>query len=253
VCPLGFWGMRKVIERFVFGPPGAQTLYGEAFQVFVAGINGGRAELSPFRRVIYAASKKVDEDDSHPHQIQAVLEAMQRISGNKTRQVFDWTKWREVVKEDRPSLLVLLPHNTINPYFPTIHGLEISQDQTRWYTDLIDEDVHNQDSNERPVGLLLGCETMSTDVPYESFVAQFLSLGAGIVLGTTTSVLGFHAAPVACKVSEIMQSIIADGTHSFGDVMLRLRRQAMLEGYPMVLTLFAYGDASWKLIKSSDG
>jgi hypothetical protein len=244
--------MRKVIERFAFErPPDAQTLDAEAFKVY-AGVNGGRAELTPFRRVIYAASNKVDEDKDHPNQIQAVLDALQKTSGNKASQVFDWAGWRDEIRQDQPTLLVLLPHNTINPTLQSIHGLQISQDQTRWYTELRSQDVQPQDSNERPVVLLLGCETMSTDIPYESFVAKFLSLGAAIVLGTTTSVLGFHAAPVACKVSEVMQSIIADGTYSFADVMLRLRQQAMLEGYPMVLTLFAYGDAGWKLIPAQD-
>ncbi len=247
VCPLGFWGMRKVIERFAFErPPEAQPLAGEVFQVF-AGINGGRAELKPFQRVIFAASDKVDEDQDHPHQIQSVLDALQQVSGNHAQQVSDWAAWQQGVIQDHPTLLVMLPHHTIHPDLPIIHGLEISADQRRWVTELENQDVQAQGSAERPVVFLLGCETISMDIPYESFVAAFLSLGAAIVLGTTTSVLGYHVAPVACKISEIMQSIITSGSYSFADVMLRLRRQGLLEGYPMVLTLFAYGDASWVL------
>jgi hypothetical protein len=253
VCPLGFWGMRKVIERFAFERPAqAQSLQGDEFKIF-AGVNGGYDELVPFSQVLFAASDKVDEDHDHPHQIQAVLDTLQRVSGNKTRQVFDWTHWRDEVEQDGPSLLVLLPHHTITTINQlTIHGLEISQDQTRYYPELRSKDVQPQGSMLRPLVLLLGCETMSTDIPYESFVAKFLSLGAAIVLGTTTSVFGFHAAPVACKISEIMQALIAQGASSFADIMLRLRRQAMLEGYPMALTLFAYGDAGWVLTPAPD-
>ena len=59
-----------------------------------AGVNSGQAELSPFSQVIYAGCDKVDEDKGHPYQIQAVLKALQKVSGNKTRQAFDWQEWR---------------------------------------------------------------------------------------------------------------------------------------------------------------
>jgi hypothetical protein len=252
VCPLGFWGMRKVIERFAFERPAqAQVLQGDEFKV-IAGVNGDRAELAPFSQVLFAASDKVDEDHDHPHQIQAVLDALQGVSGNRTRQVFDWAHWRDGIEQDMPSLLVLLPHHTKTTIkrravHVTVPGLEIGQAQTRDISDLQFVDVQSQGAMQRPLVLLLGCETMSTDIPYESFVAKFLSLNAAIVLGTTTSVLGYHAAPLACKIAEIVQTIIAQGASSFADVMLRLRRQAMLDGYPMVLCLFAYGDAGWVL------
>ena len=202
---------------------------------------------SRFQRVIFAASDKVDEDQQHPHQIQTVLAALQQASGNHAQKVDDWTAWQQGVIQNQPTLLVMLPHHTIHPDLPIVHGLEISAGQRRWVTELENQDVQAQGSSQRPLVFLLGCETMSGDIPYESFVAAFLGLGAAIVLGTTTSVLGYHVAPVACKIAEIMQTIIASGTYSFGDVMLRLRRQALLDGYPMVLTLFAYGDASWVL------
>jgi hypothetical protein len=247
VCPLGFWGLRKTIERFAFERPAdGQPLSGDVFRIS-AGVNGARAELQPFRQAIFAASAKVDEDPQHPHQIQSVLDALMQASGNHTQQVNDWLTWQQGVLQNQPTLLVMLPHHTIHPDLPIVHGLEISADQRRWVTELDNRDVLVQGASQRPLVFLLGCETMSAEIPYESFVAAFLGLGAAIVLGTTTSVLGYHVAPLACKITEIMQSILTSGTHSFGDVMLRLRRQALLDGYPMVLSLFAYGDAGWVL------
>jgi hypothetical protein len=247
ICPLGFWGLRKTIERFAFErPPDGQPLIGDVFRIS-AGVNGNRTELKPFQQIIFAASQKVDEHPQHPHQIQTVQAALQQASGDHAQQVDDWAAWQQAVLQHQPTLLVMLPHHTINPDLPIVHGLEISADARLWVTELDRQDVLAQGASQRPVVFLLGCETMSADIPYESFVAAFLGLGAAIVLGTTTSVLGYHVAPVACKISEIMHSILASSPCSFGDIMLRLRRQALLDGYPMVLSLFAYGDAGWML------
>lgn len=247
VCPLGFWGLRKAIERFAFErPPDGQSLMGDVFRVS-AGVNDARTELKPFQQVIFAASQKVDEDAQHPHQVHSVQAALQQASGGHADQVADWPAWQQVIAQHQPSLLVMLPHHTIHPDFPIVHGLEISTDQRRWVTELEPRDVAAQGASHRPLVFLLGCETMSSEIPYESFVAAFLGLGAAIVLGTTTSVLGYHVAPLTCKITELMQAILANGAHSFADVMLRLRRQALLDGYPMVLSLFAYGDAGWLL------
>lgn len=182
--------MRKVIERFAFDRPAeAQALDAEGFKLF-AGIDGGRADLAPFGKVVYAASDRVDEDPEHPGQIQAVQGALTQVSGGPVQKIDDWGTWRQAVQAEQPSMLVLLPHNTINPLIQTVHGLEISTEQTRWYTDLRDQDVHDPQAASRPLVLLLGCETMSTDIPYRSFVAKFLSLETAIVLSTTTSGAG---------------------------------------------------------------
>ena len=236
VCPLGFWGMRKVIERFaVERPSQAQTLQGDEFKV-IAGMNGGRAELAPFSQVLFAASDKVDEDQDHPNQVQAVLDTLQQVSGNRTRQVFDWTHSRDGVEQDAPSLLVLLPHHTITTINQqAIHGLEIGQAQTRYYPELRRVDVQSQGAMQRPLVLLLGCETMSTDIPYESFVAKFLKSQCRHCAGHHHLRVWLPCRAGGLQISAMLQTIIAQGAASFADVMLRLRRQAMLEGYPMVL------------------
>ena len=50
--------------------------------------------------------------------------------------------------------------------------------------------------DDAPIVLLLGCETAVTD-ELQSFVSRFQDLGAALVVGTTASVLGQRAAPVA--------------------------------------------------------
>jgi hypothetical protein len=39
----------------------------------------------------------------------------------------------------------------------------------------------------------------------------------------------------------------AAGEAGLGDVLRRLRRKALHDGYPMVLSIVAYGDADWRV------
>jgi hypothetical protein len=59
--------------------------------------------------------------------------------------------------------------------------------------------------------------------------------------------LGRHAIPVA---EEFVREMKAQcGTNqTFGDVMVKVRRKILGEkGLPMVLCLWAYGDADWRI------
>jgi hypothetical protein len=107
--------------------------------------------------------------------------------------------------------------------------------------------VHARQDFQPPVVLLLGCETQNRDIPFQGFVAQFRRKGASIVVSTVSTVLGRHAARVAQELLAILQRQSQQKTSTFGEVMVKLRRQALADGIPMVLSLFAYGDADWRI------
>jgi hypothetical protein len=46
---------------------------------------------------------------------------------------------------------------------------------------------------------------------------------------------------------EILAELARQSQFTFGEVMLQLRRRALAKGLPVVLTLFPYGDADWRL------
>jgi hypothetical protein len=98
----------------------------------------------------------------------------------------------------------------------------------------------------QPVALLLGCNTGDPLLAFQRFPAAFSRNGAAIVLATLTKVLGRHAAPVADRLVRELVAQSRQEETTFGDVMLAMRRALLLDGYPMVLALTAYGDADWR-------
>jgi len=56
-----------------------------------------------------------------------------------------------------------------------------------------------------------------------------------------------HAAPIARKLSRALAKRSRKKTLvSFGDILLKVRRQLLAEGMPIALCLTAYGDANWQ-------
>jgi hypothetical protein len=96
------------------------------------------------------------------------------------------------------------------------------------------------------VVVLLGCDTAHTEIPYQGMVREFRGSGARVVVSTVNAILGRHAVPVAKELLEILKSgSVAD--RSMGDALRELRRRALADGYPMVLSVVAFGDADWVL------
>ena len=54
-----------------------------------------------------------------------------------------------------------------------------------------------------------------------------------------------HAVPVAIELLSLLKGEVGRQEEGLGDVLRPLRRQALHDGYPMVLSIVAYGDADW--------
>lgn len=238
VCPLGFWGLSRVIERHAVRPVAETQLNGNEYALRADPIHD-RDTLDILQAATYAASHRV-----RAGQIHALLETLVEVTDQGVEHVQDWAAWRQAILRRNPSILVLLPHTLEDQdYIPT---LEIGKAQ-RLPEDQITADCVQADLDHHPpVVVLLGCETAVPDIPFQAFAAQFRLHGAAIVVSTLTPVLGRHAVPVAqILASELERVAQAGGT--FGGALLGLRRRALAAGIPMVLSLVAYGDADWRL------
>lgn len=233
VCPLGFWGLHRVIERHAYQP---ETRITDAFMLRSAPTRTrGTIRLG---RTVFAASARVDAIEGSS--IQQVADALHAVCDYT--QVPDWVQWRKAVAaQPAPGLLMLLPHTT---YLDDLHtyALEIGNNSIEY------KNFHLcLPPSEPPVLVtLLGCETATVgSLAYEQFPAEFRIAGAEVVIATLTQVLGRHAAPMASKlVAEIYRQCSTEA-HGMGEVMLIVRRKMVAEAILPVLALASFGDADW--------
>jgi hypothetical protein len=240
VCPLGFWGMRKVLEWHSFRPESAGELQGRDYALQQTRI-ASRKQLRPLEHAIVGASDRANSEvkNSVPK-----LLAFIKKSKVPNRFVNTWPEWKKHIGTDSPSLLVLIPHTDVDGTL-NVPMMEIGKQQ--WLTlNQLDEDyIHVK--KVQPIVLLLGCETAQQHVTFEDFISNFSIQGAAIVVASSTSILGRQAAPLAAEFVRVLKTLIGGNGATFGDVMLTVRRNVMQKGYPMVLSVSSYGDADWRL------
>ena len=232
VCPLGFWGLRHVIERHAYQPADAVSAD------FVVHSSPRRRDgVIHLSAALFAASRRVNR--VVPGGIDAVLDALRAASALQS-QVDEWAAWKSAVATaPGPSLLLLMPHTVYDDHF-SVYGLEIGEASV----EVAFEAAVPADAP--AVVVLLGCETARAGaVSYELFPAQFRLAGAKVVIATLTEVLGRHAAPIAVRlVSEVYDQTAGDD-RGIGDVLLAARRHLLAAGLLPVLAVVAFGDADW--------
>lgn len=155
----------------------------------------------------------------------------------------DWASWAKKVDEERPTLLVLLPHHLRESGHDL---LEIGGDKRKSMQIRAEYVSSPEDDQSRQIVLLIGCQTNTAKISLESFVPAFQDAGAEIVVSTIGSILGRHAGPAAAAIVQEIKKQEGNPQATFGEVMLAVRRRLLAEGTPMVLGLTSYGDADWR-------
>lgn len=238
VCPLGFWGLNRVIERHAYNKTG--DLKGNTYALRAASATK-RDPLQVLDSALFAASGEVDK--AKKGTINA-LEKLLKQKAKKANYVSKWSQWVKQVKTSSPTLLLLLSHTEDDPsHMPS---LEIEQHPGLRVVDIDEKHVRKPRSNASPVVMLIGCKTNAPDNPLHNCVSMFSAYSA-IVLSTGATILALQAGQVAAELVRALASLPKKKDASLGEVMLDLRRRLLAKGLPMVLTLSAYGDADWKL------
>jgi hypothetical protein len=237
ICPMGFWGLRRVIERRVLDPDvsGAQPLR------LSASTAGERPRLESLDTALFARSARVEGSAAD-----VLLDAL-REAGIRPALADNWTEWSLGVSGDHPPpLLIAMPHVDQTGREPR---LEIGDDQLE-RVDISSQYVcfppHAVDQP-GPLVLLLGCETASAPVAHRTMTSKFLTHGASIVLGTRMPVVA-EAAPLvgAAIVRSLMAQSDADDV-LFGEAVRAARCQLVADGHLVALALVALGDGGWRV------
>jgi hypothetical protein len=237
LCPLGFWSLRKIIERLDPYGPGVGAEDRSVPRT-------GRRSLAPIDRALFGASHNVLERDRSE-----TLDALRQIVGD-VRLADDWDAWREAVGAGPVPLLVALPHHGIKD---AQDYLELGGEQTPEPARILKRGrlrhlyVNPDRHDPGPIVLLIGCETAAEGATgYPAIARRFQQLHASIVVGTLAKVLGRHAAPVAREL--VRQLATADDPEAdFATLMRRVRRRMLLKGYLMSMCLVALGDGDWRV------
>ena len=255
VCPIGFWALRKVVERQVVGTRDDDALKDRDFAIR-AEVSAERPALDALTHAVVAWSDRVDLGVDG--QSKLVVKALERMTHKQTVAAKTWKEWVAAIDKDGPPLLVLLSHTV------TVQGtsaLEIGPDGAGSQclrVQLVPRFVKRK-PEDAPMVLMLGCDTADGRAEPESYIARVRDVGAAVVVGTIAPVLGETAAPVAVALLEELRktaedpALAAGGVATFGEAMVRVRRALVAKGHLTALTLTAVGDADWRLSPSPGG
>ena len=242
VCPMGFWGLQKVIERHAVTPGLAKdgnVLYlqsdptRESDTLYLGGVS------------VLGSSKRVPAEDVT--KLQDVITAR---AGKAPYVATNWDEWEKQVQEYRPNLLIALAHTDgkDSEVSLEIGGVEVET--------ITLKDTHvfppPPDGRQAPLVALIGCDTAGTASEYGHHVVCLRARGAGIVIGTIATVFGPHAAKVAEKLVSGLLAQAGAKPVRLGELIRTIRRESLREGLLMPLCLVAYGDADW-IISSKGG
>jgi hypothetical protein len=247
VCPLGFWALRKVIERQVVGT-GEEDLGGRDFSIR-AEVTAERQALDTLTHAVVAWSERVNL--GVPGQSDALVAALTELTADRATAVHTWEEWLDAVRQDAPPLLVLLSHTVTTQGTLALEIGPDGADGSRTKRQELAPEFVKRDGDGRPMVLLLGCDTAVDKEEPESFVAGFRGAGAAVVVGTISPVLGENAVPVAVALLGELRRAVEDpgpdGVATFGEAMLGVRRTLVGKGHLTALCLTAVGDADWRL------
>jgi hypothetical protein len=235
VCPMGFWGLKKVIERHMFDNQGVTTP-DSALAIQVEALEG-RDQLDLSAGALVGHSQEVDNA-----QVAALVSLLSAQLGSTVPVVKDWDEWLATVKATHPAMLVAFPHNEGKEEDVL---LEIGGDKL--YTLDLPPDYVRQPQQPPPLVFLLGCDVAGTAQDFSSHVRFFRQAGAAVVVCTIATVFGAHAVRVGEAILARLIQPSEKGTLRIGEVIRDAKRAALLDSVPMALCVVAFGDADWRL------
>jgi hypothetical protein len=229
VCPNGFWGLSKTIERLHVD---RKELDEDALGFLLAfEPTRGHTDI-PVTSAVFAAARQVPPADQD--RVVAALAA----GANRAD---TWDKWQAALAATPFDLLVLLPHTDFSlPSLFIGSQVELRRGQieppfvTGGHADL------------HPMVVLFGCETAGTGDDPAGFATRFMSKGAAAVFTSLTKLLGSHAAELA----ERLGVLLLDASRPkapLAELLTRFRREAVRSGLLAALAVGAYGDAEWRV------
>lgn len=237
ICPMHFWGLRRVIERNGTLRPEGEAA-GRAGPVAVP----SRQPWGRVRSAVLGATDRaffyLDDPAQRAAEHAKLLADLRRLFG--TDEARDWDDWRLKMKS-RPNLLVLLVHTD------EVKGTRVLE--------IGDEDLLTAAEIRADIGggpgqpqllLLIGCSAADVGASFQTYPESFRDAGVSIVLAPIAPLRGQEAVNIVRHVAgRIAQQTASAQPLPFGELLPRLRRELLAGGHPAVLSLVGFGDGDW--------
>jgi len=237
VCPMGFWGLSRVIERHVHDPELPKPA-----KIVAVEPTAARKTLEVRGASLLAVSEQVKAAER-----KKLAERVKQHWKGSVSVVEGWEPWPDMVSANRPVLFVVLPHTKGKG---AEIALEIGGDaiESRYIERSY---VYPEDSSASPpIVLLLGCDTSNTadKDAYTTNIAVFRQAGSAIVLATTAALIwGDDSAKVAGQIVEAFDGAVTDSPQRFGEILRTAKRRSVADSQLMAMCVAAFGDADWQL------
>ena len=239
ICPHGFWGLKRIIERQL-----RKFIKKKNFHSNIAPEARKENHILPkINELVFAASDRINTTD-RPDMINDTITDLDEIIKASPLIAKTWEEWKAHVKSNKPPLLLALPHNEKTNL--NFEALEIGKDDLLQLNLINSNHVRSSDSDIYPIFLLFGCNTASSEIGFEDFIAEIRKQGAAIVVGTISKVLGRQAAPLSVEFVRLLDELTTSTPVRFGELMKNFRHQALHNGNLMALSIVAYGDSTWE-------
>jgi hypothetical protein len=238
VCPAGFWGIRKEIERI------NQQRDDDGFPAVIHNrVHDPDEGIGGLDRLLIGVSDRVDKAKVGRRKPTSVMnERISAVVPHLAPAVREWTDWRAGVGNSHspPQVLILLTHTEGT-------DLELGQADLLSRRNVRTPFVRQPFATDPPgpILLVLGCSTASNQTELNSFVDAFIAHGASVVIGTVGATLGRFAAPIAGEIAALLAS--PDGPKTVGEAVLSARRTSMAEGWVTGLLVTTYSDGTYAL------
>lgn len=247
VCPFGFWGASKVIERHV-----RSELADSRYAIAVSpDIDRHVCVIDP---VCAAASERADHNDAAAWTT-AIAKSGLGPPGT-ARVATGWAALDELIRDTRtsrtpPGVVFLVPHSEVSG--DGIGALSLGEDDKREITDGL-EFLFAGDGGPEPLVMVLGCATAGGPTLFSDASAMLLNDGAPGVVATLVPVLGRHIVPVGVALlGELRIAASRPEGSPLGEALLRARRRLLAGGDACVLALAGFGDTDWQLRAGPEG
>ncbi|TAG80493.1 MAG: hypothetical protein EAZ24_05080 [Burkholderiales bacterium] len=254
ICPMGFWGVRKVIERHLFDGTQAGR---EATLVASSEANAAHETLSIRMHALIGRSNNVAAATLQP-----LIDHLNAALPERVTVAEKWKDWVNAIETHAPSWLIAFPHNDGTG---AERKLELGGQKIRTTAFPVhDAQASSPDASAdyfvrlpgrpAPLVFLLGCDTSGALDDSGSHLDAFRRSGAAVIISTVATVFGEHAVVVGESLARALLDISADAAGDqknakrMGEVLRAAKRKALLESLPMALGIVAFGDADWRIV-----